>query len=560
MAQNNMSIDSRSGFSRSNSVFYSKRQPIALPSNESLDITTFISSRAHHGKIAFVDASTGRHLTFSEVWRAVDSVATCLSDLGIRKGHVVLLLSPNSIFFPVICLSVMSLGAIITTTNPLNTTQEIRKQIADSKPVLAFTTHSLLPKFAGMDLPIVLIGEGHDSETGRGANVSRIKIVSSLENMMKKEPNDSRVKDRVCQDDTATLLYSSGTTGASKGVVSSHRNLIAMVQTILGRFKLEEADSRGGPHTFVCTVPMFHIYGLAAFATGLLASGSTIVVLSKFDMHEMLSAISRYRVTYLPLVPPILVALINNADVIRAKYDIGTLQSVLSGGAPLSKEVIEGFLEKYPTVKILQGYGLTETAGIGASTDTVEESRRYGTAGLLSPNMEAKIIDPETGEALPVNRTGELWLRGPSVMKGYFSNPEATTSTLNSEGWLRTGDVCYIDEDGYIFIVDRLKELIKYKGYQVPPAELEALLLCHPEVADVAVIPFPDKEVGQIPMAYVVRKAGSDLSDSNVMDFVARQVAPYKRIRRVAFVNAIPKNPSGKILRKDLIKLATSKL
>nr|DAD22373.1 TPA_asm: hypothetical protein HUJ06_023836 [Nelumbo nucifera] len=218
----------------------------------------------------------------------------------------------------------MSPGAIITTTNPFNTTQEIRKQITDSKPVLAFTTHSLLPKFAGMNLPIVLIGEGHDSESGPGANVSRVKIVSSLENMMKKEPNDSRVKDRVCQDDTATLLYSSGTTGASKGMVLSHRNLIAMIQKILGHFKLEEAESRGGPHTFVCSVPMFHIYGLAAFSTGLLTSGSTIVVLSKLDMQEMLSAIARYRATYLPLVSPILVALTNNADVIREKYDIGT--------------------------------------------------------------------------------------------------------------------------------------------------------------------------------------------------------------------------------------------
>ncbi|XP_043713021.1 probable CoA ligase CCL5 [Telopea speciosissima] len=544
-------IDPRSGFCKSDSVYYSKRKPIALPCNESLDVTTFISSRAHNGKIAFIDASTGRYLTFPEVWRAVDSVASCLSEMGVRKGNVVLLLSPNSIFFPVICLSVMSLGAIITTTNPLNTPQEIRKQIADSKPILAFTTQPLLPKLSGTGLPVVLIGQ-HDN-----LSIKQAKIVSSLEDMMKKDPSElrNRVRERVSLDDTATLLYSSGTTGASKGVVSSHRNLIAMVQTIVSRFRLED-----GEQTFICTVPMFHIYGLAAFASGLLASGSTIVVLSKFEMDEMLSAIAKYRATYLPLVPPILVALINHAEMVKAKYDLGTLQSVLSGGAPLSKEVIEGFLEKYPTVRILQGYGLTETTGIGASTDTAEESMRYGTAGLLSPSLEAKIVDPDTGEALPVSRTGELWLRGPYVMKGYFSNVEATTSTLDSQGWLRTGDICYIDEDGYIFVVDRLKELIKYKGYQVPPAELEALLLTHPEIDDAAVIPFPDKEVGQFPMAYVVRKAGSNLSEGAIMDFVAKQVAPYKRIRRVAFVGAIPKNPSGKILRKDLIKLATSKL
>lgn len=401
------SIDPRTGFCESNSVFYSKRKPIALPPNQSLDITTFISSRAHHGKTAFIDAATGRHLSFSELWRAVDSVASCLSEMGIRKGNVILLLSPNSIFFPVVCLSVMSLGAVITTTNPLNTPREIAKQISDSKPVLAFTTRQLVPKLADSKLPIVLL----DEELAIPS--IEAKIITTLGKMMKRQPSGSRVRDRVDQEDTATLLYSSGTTGASKGVVSSHRNLISMVQTILGRFFLED-----GEHIFLCTVPMFHIYGLVAFAMGILASGSTVVVLSKFEMHEMLSSIEKYRATYLPLVPPILVAMMNGRNQIKGKYDLSSLQTVLSGGAPLSKEVIEGFLEAYPTVKILQGYGLTESTGIGASTDSLEESRRYGTAGMLSPSMEAKIVDPQSGAALPVNRTGELWLRGPSIMKG----------------------------------------------------------------------------------------------------------------------------------------------
>ncbi|XP_062101112.1 probable CoA ligase CCL5 [Humulus lupulus] len=543
-------VDERSGYCKSNSIFYSKRKPVQLPQNHSVDVTTFISSRAHHGKIAFIDAATGRHLTFPQLWRAVDSVATCLSAMGIRKGDVILLLSPNSIYFPVVCLAVMSLGAIITTTNPLNTPREIAKQIADSKPVLAFTIPQLVSKIAGSNLPTVIIDDEVKNSLDKTLN-----IVSSLGQMMRKEPSPNRIGYRVNQEDTATLLYSSGTTGASKGVVSSHKNLIAMVQTILSRFGTED-----GEHTFICTVPMFHIYGLAAFAMGLLSSGSTIVILSKFEIHEMLSAIERYRATYLPLVPPILMALLKNANHIRAKYDLSSLQSVLSGGAPLSKEVIEGFVENYPTVSILQGYGLTESTGIGASTDCLQESRRYGTAGMLSPSMEAKIVNPETGEALSVNRTGELWLRGPTIMKGYFSNEEATSSTIDSEGWLRTGDLCYIDEDGFIFVVDRLKELIKYKGYQVAPAELEALLLSHPEISDAAVIPYPDKEAGQFPMAYVVRKGGSNISESTVMDFIAKLVAPYKRIRKVAFVASIPKNPSGKILRKDLIKLATSKL
>lgn len=242
--------------------------------------------------------------------------------------------------------------------------------------------------------------------------ITEPKIVTTLGKMMKTEPRGSQVRDRVYQDDTATLLYSSGTTGPSKGVASSHRNLMAMVQIVLGRFNMDKEE------TFICTVPMFHIYGLVAFATGLLASGSTIVVLSKFDMDHMLSAIQKYRATYLPLVPPILVAMMNGADAIKAKYDLSSLHSVLSGGAPLSKEVIEGFVDKFPDVTILQGYGLTESTGVGASTDSLEESRRYGTAGLLSPATEAKVVNPETGEALPPNRTGELWLRGPTIMKG----------------------------------------------------------------------------------------------------------------------------------------------
>ncbi|XP_058098490.1 probable CoA ligase CCL5 [Magnolia sinica] len=420
MAHNSTSIDPKSGFCKFSSTFYSKRKPNYLPPDEFLDLTTFISSRPHSGKIALIDASTGRHVTFTDLWRAVDSVATSLSDLGIRKGHVILLLSPNSIYFPIVCLSVMSLGAIITTTNPLNTPQEIGKQIADSKPILAFTTRSLVSKLGDSGLPIVLLEENIKAEDGNSSRKSI--IVSSIEEMMRKEPSRGRVRDRVRQDDTATLLYSSGTTGMSKGVVSSHRNLIGTVQTIIGRFRLED-----GEQSFICTVPMFHVYGLVAFATGLLAAGSTIVVLSKFEMDDMLSAIDRYHVTYLPLVPPILVALTNHADAIRSKYDLRSLKTVLSGGAPLSKEVTDGFLTKYPTVKILQGYGLTETTGIGASTNSVDESKRYGTAGLLTANMEAKIVDPESGEVLGVNRTGELWLRGPTIMKG---NAKRITSRI----------------------------------------------------------------------------------------------------------------------------------
>ncbi|RZR87982.1 hypothetical protein BHM03_00015461 [Ensete ventricosum] len=438
-----------------------KRPPIALPADPNLSVTAFLNSRRHSGTTALIDAATGHRVSFSALWRSVAAVATALASppLSVRKPHVVLLLSPNSVHFPVVSLAVMSLGAVLTTTNPLNTPVEIGRQLADSCPVLAFTTRALIPKLASApDLRIVLLDDRRRPSDDR-------RIVATIDEMITTEPDPARTSGAVSQDDTATLLYSSGTTGTSKGVVATHRNLIAMVQIVLNRFKLEDGAE---PETFICTVPMFHVFGLVAFATGLLGSGSTVVVLSKFELGEMVRAINEYGATYLPLVPPILVAMANQSR----PLPLGRLRRALSGGAPLSREVIEGFREKYPAVEILQGYGLTETTGIGASTDSAEESRRYGTAGLLSPNTEARIVDPDSGAALPVNRTGELWLRGPYVMKGfifteYLKKPEATRATLVEDGWLRTGDLCYIDKDGYLFVVDRLKELIKYKGYQV---------------------------------------------------------------------------------------------
>ncbi|KAF8113698.1 hypothetical protein N665_0046s0047 [Sinapis alba] len=539
--------DSKSGFCKANSTFYTKRNPLSLPANPSLDVTSFISSQPHRGTTAFIEAATGHSLSFSDLWRAVDRVAECLHHkFGIRRGDVVLILSPNSIYIPVVCLSVMSLGAVVTTANTLNTVGEISKQIADSNPTLAFTTVQLAPKLpAGIS---IILTEENDEERVEPTR----RVVGVVSEMMKKEPRGQRVRDRVEQDDTAVMLYSSGTTGPSKGVISSHGNLTAYVARML-----TEKSMHG---TFICTVPMFHTYGLLTFAMATVAIGSTVVILPRFELNDMMAALEKYRATTLLLAPPVLVAMVNEAASIKEKYDLSSLKRVRCGGAPLSKEATEGFLKKYPTVHIFQGYALTESNGGGAFIDTVEESRRFGTSGLLTCDVEARIVDPGTGRFMGINQTGELWLKGPTIAKGYFKNEEATNETINSEGWLKTGDLCYIDEDGFVFVVDRLKELIKYKGYQVPPAELEALLITHPDILDAAVIPFPDKEAGEYPMAYVTRKVESNLSEIQVIDFISKQVAPYKKIRKVAFINSIPKTASGKTLRKDLIKLATSKL
>lgn len=365
----------------------------------------------------------------------------------------------------------------------------------------------------------------------------------------------------VNQWDHAAILYSSGTTGKVKGVVLTHRNLIAVIagfyhSNLSYKEKAKEEENGVYVHPVsIFTLPLFHVFGFFMIIRAV-SMGESVVLMEKFDFLKMLEAVEKYRVTYIPVAPPLVVAMVKS-DLV-AKYDLSSLQTVGSGGAPLGKEVSEEFKAKFPHVEVYQGYGMTETAGAATRTVGPEEATRYGSAGRLGENLEAKIVDPDSGEALPPGKQGELWLRGPAIMKGYMGNEAATAATLDSDGWLKTGDLCYFDSDGFLFIVDRLKELIKYKGYQVPPAELEHLLQSIPDIADAAVIPYPDEEAGQIPMAYVVRKPGSTISVTQIMDFIANQVAPYKKIRRVVFINSIPKSPAGKILRRELVKLSLS--
>lgn len=303
------------------------------------------------------------------------------------------------------------------------------------------------------------------------------------------------------------------------------------------------------------TLPLFHVFGFFMLVRAF-AFGETAVLMERFDFVAMLRAIEKYRVTYMPVSPPLIVAFVKSE--ITGKYDLSSLQVLGCGGAPLGKEVADRFRDKFPHVEIVQGYGLTETCGGATRTLGPDEAGHHGSVGRIAENMEAKIVDPTTGDALPPGHRGELWLRGPTIMKGYVGDDKATAETIDSDGWLRTGDICYIDSKGFLFIVDRLKELIKYKGYQVAPAELEHLLHSYPDIADAAVIPYPDEEAGQIPMAFVVRKPGSNITESQIMDFIAKQVAPYKKIRRVAFTSSIPKSPAGKILRRELVNLAAS--
>jgi acyl-CoA synthetase (AMP-forming)/AMP-acid ligase II len=343
-------------------------------------------------------------------------------------------------------------------------------------------------------------------------------------------------------EDLVALPYSSGTTGLPKGVMLTHRNLVAnMLQTnAAGHFRRSEDVT-------IAFLPFFHIYGLTVIALLGLESGATLVVLPKFELEPYLDLVERYRATLLHLVPPVVVALAKHPSV--ARRDFSSVSKLFSGAAPLSADVTEQCTRRLGCV-LQQGYGLTETSPVTHVTPEDAASHKLGSIGPPVANTECRIVDPDTGRDVAEGTAAELWVRGPQVMRGYFKRPEDTRAAIDADGWFRTGDIGRVDADGYFYIVDRLKELIKYKGMQVPPAELEAVLLSHPAVADAAVVPFADAEAGEIPRAFVVRKGAATAEE--LMAFVAGQVAPYKKVRRLEFVDAIPKSPSGKILRRLL--------
>jgi acyl-CoA synthetase (AMP-forming)/AMP-acid ligase II len=282
--------------------------------------------------------------------------------------------------------------------------------------------------------------------------------------------------------------------------------------------------------------------------------GSTIVIMPRFDLAQFLEIIQQYRITLAHIVPPIVLKLAK--DPLVEKYDLSSLKTIFSGAAPLGPELSRECMKRIGC-GVRQGYGMTETSPVTHSSPSDPAKMKHGSVGTAAPNTEVKVVDPATGAELGPHQEGEICVRGPQIMKGYLNNPEATACTIDTDKWLHTGDVGYADEDGHFFIVDRVKELIKYKGFQVAPAELEAVLLTHPAIADAAVIPARDDEAGEVPKAFVVVK--QQTSGEEIMKFVAARVAPHKKIRDVEFIAQIPKSLSGKILRRVLIEQERAK-
>ncbi|MQL85761.1 hypothetical protein Taro_018268 [Colocasia esculenta] len=550
-------IDPRSGFSAATKTFHSLRPPAPLPpSTQSLSLTSYVfsllSSFPPTQGTAFINATRGgASLSYVELLSQVPTLASSLhSCLGLAKGDVAFVLSPPGLEIPVLYLALLAIGVAVCPSNPISTPQEISHQFQLTKPAVAFAASAEAHKLPRGVKTVLLDTPQFRSLIAHGESGGAPPPLPAGE---------------VRQSDPAAVLYSSGTTGRVKAVVLSHRNFISLIA-----YYKETRPPRETPSVVLFTVPVFHVFGFTMLLR-MTALGATSIVMDRFDFAGMLRAVERYRVTSMRVSPPVLVAMLKS-DLV-AKHDLSSLEVVGSGGAPLGREVAERFTARFPHIDITQasrltgglrgrrngqGYGLTESGGGVTAIIGPEEGRVYGSAGRLAPNLEGKIVDPSTGQGLLPGQQGELWLRGPTIMLGYLGDPEATAATLDSEGWLKTGDLCYFNEDGFLFIVDRLKELIKYKGYQVPPAELERVLLSHPVIADAAVVPYPDEEAGQIPLAFIVRRPGSSLSGDQVIEFVAKHVAPYKKVRRVAFIDSIPKSAAGKILRREMMNHAIS--
>jgi Acyl-CoA synthetases (AMP-forming)/AMP-acid ligases II len=334
----------------------------------------------------------------------------------------------------------------------------------------------------------------------------------------------------------------------------THQNLVANMAQIRPLLAIRSDDK------ILAVLPFFHIYGMTVLLNAALQARATLVVMPRFDLTAFLDCIQEHRITYGFVAPPVAVALAKHPLV--DQYDVSSLRVILSGAAPLDAELGTAVAERL-SVRVLQGFGMSELSPVSHCMPVDGGQELFGEVAPLSscgwpvPNTSNKIVDPATGKevAYPtqgLSEPGELWVKGPNVMTGYLGNEEATTTTIDSDGFLHTGDLAQVDHAGRVFIVDRLKELIKYKGYQVPPAELEALLLTHPAVADTAVIGVTDDDGEEIPKAFVVRRPDTDVTADEVIEFVARRVAPYKKVRRVEFIDVIPKSASGKILRKDL--------
>jgi acyl-CoA synthetase (AMP-forming)/AMP-acid ligase II len=476
-----------------------------------------------------VDGVSGKEISYAQLDVMSRRVAAGFAELGIRHGDTIALYSPNTILYPVVFYGATRAGATVTTVNALYTADELHKQLVDSKAKLLVTISLFLPvataAIEGTDVTEIFVcdqAEGYRSV---------MELVAST------APEPEVTIDPA--EDVAVLPYSSGTTGAAKGVMLTHRNIATNIAQAEVMIRLGE-DER-----VIAILPFFHIYGLTVLMNLPLRLGATVVVLPKFDLEQFLTTLDQHRITRAFVAPPVVLALAKHPAV--DGVDLSALKYVMSAAAPLDGELAEACAKRLGLHAILQAYGMTELSPGTHSVPQDDPEPPPGAVGKLFPSTEMRLVGADGNDTAE----GEIWIRGPQVMKGYLGRPAETEATIDRDGWLHTGDIGRMDARGYLYVIDRVKELIKYHGYQVPPAELEAVLLTDERIADAAVIGV-QSEGNEVPKAFVVPMPGVELTEDDVIEYVAVRVAPYKKIRQVEFIEAVPKAASGKILRREL--------
>ncbi|OEL20629.1 putative 4-coumarate--CoA ligase 3 [Dichanthelium oligosanthes] len=521
-------------------VFRSKLPDIEIPRHLSLQAYCFERLPEVSSRPCLIDGQTGAVHTYADVELLSRRAAAALRGLGVGKGDVVMNLLRNCPEFAFVFLGAARLGAATTTANPFYTPHEIHRQAAAAGAKVIVTEACAAEKVrefaAERGVPVVTVD---------GASEGCLELKDLMDAA---EP--LAADEEVDPDDVVALPYSSGTTGMPKGVMLTHRSLVTSVA--------QQVDGENPNLYFskddvvLCVLPLFHIYSLNSVLLAGLRAGCAIVIMRKFEIGALVELVRAHGVTVAPFVPPIVVEIAKSTRV--GADDLASIRMVMSGAAPMGKDLQDAFMAKIPNAVLGQGYGMTEAGPVLAMCLAFAKEPfevKSGSCGTVVRNAELKIVDPDTGASLGRNQPGEICIRGEQIMKGYLNDPEATKNTIE-DGWLHTGDIGYVDDDDEIFIVDRLKEIIKYKGFQVPPAELEALLITHPQIKDAAVVSMKDELAGEVPVAFIIRTEDSEISENEIKQFVAKEVVFYKRINKVFFTDSIPKNPSGKILRKDL--------
>jgi len=562
-------------------MIYRSTQPdIEIPD---VSLTDHVLGRARElgDRVALADAVSGERLTYRELADGVETAAAGLARLGVGPGTVVALISHNQPRFALALHAALAAGAAVTPVNPVLTVDELTRQLSAANAVAAICAEQAAAKVAeaakatGVRHLFLLDADASvsmaDARPTAGSQPVSFLAASSqagfrpfAELLATRAPAPRPALDP--RTALAVLPFSSGTTGTSKGVMLTHRNLVANLEQNRVGWRLTEDD------VLAAALPFFHIYGLTIILNSGLLAGATVVTLPRYSLDAYLRMLRDHRVTRAFFAPPMVLGIATalGVDDCDLPADLPALRAGICGAAPLDVAVAERAEARLGCL-IRQGYGMTEASpGTHQVPDAEFATTPAGSVGRLLAATEARLVDPVTGTDVAAGEPGELWVRGPQVMAGYLDDPAATAATLVKGGWLRTGDILRVDEDGVFWVVDRLKELIKYKGYQVVPAELEALLLTHPDVLDAAVVGVPHPEGGEAPKAFVVPAgtgptgtgpartgpAGTVLAGTGdaekLMAWVAERVAPYKKIRAVEFVAEIPKSPTGKILRRLL--------